>query len=132
MNSEVIKQLIDVVRTKNDYDSDNSWFEGSETYFREIKLELDEVAEELDANRQCYLEDELGDVLWDYLNLLLCLEDEGKISAEKVFERALQKYSERMTGIQQGTSWAEVKQKQKQRLAQEQAEIEQGEIECPN
>ena len=119
MNIEHIQQLIAVAKNKNVIDENNAWCNGSETYFKEIKLELDEVAQELKSGRQCYLEDELGDVLWDYLNLLLCLEGEGKIAFEKVFERAQIKYSERIDGIKQGTSWAEVKERQKLRLAQE-------------
>ncbi|KEI71080.1 MazG nucleotide pyrophosphohydrolase domain-containing protein [Endozoicomonas elysicola] len=121
MNPKHLNKLLDVVRQKNLIDQDSEWSNGSETYFREIRLELDEVQEELDSDRNCYLEDELGDVFWDYLNLLLALEQEGKISLSRVFERSLAKYSERIEGIQQGVSWSEVKQKQKQRLAEEQA-----------
>ncbi len=121
MNSQHLIKLLDVARQKNMIDQDSEWSNGSETYLREIRLELDEVQEELDSDRNCYLEDELGDVFWDYLNLLLALEQEGKISLSRVFERALVKYSERIDGIQQGSSWSEVKRQQKQRLAEEQA-----------
>ncbi|MGI9280994.1 MAG: MazG nucleotide pyrophosphohydrolase domain-containing protein [Endozoicomonas sp.] len=74
MNSEVIAQLIEVARTKNQYDESNSWFQDSQTCFKEIHLELKEVSEELASGRTCHLEDELGDVLWDYLNFLLSLD----------------------------------------------------------
>ncbi|WP_419536870.1 MazG nucleotide pyrophosphohydrolase domain-containing protein [Endozoicomonas sp.] len=121
MNSQHLIKLLDVARQKNMIDQDSEWSNGSETYLREIRLELDEVQEELDSDRNCYLEDELGDVFWDYLNLLLALEQEGKISLSRVFERALVKYSERIDGIQQGSFWSEVKRQQKQRLAEEQA-----------
>ena len=121
MNPQHLIKLLDVARQKNMIDQDSEWSNGSETYLREIRLELDEVQEELDSERNCYLEDELGDVFWDYLNLLLALEQEGKISLSRVFERALVKYSKRIDGIQQGSSWSEVKRQQKQRLAEEQA-----------
>lgn len=81
--------------------------------------EIEEVREELDSGRQCYLEDELGDVLWDYLNLLYNLEDEGKISLISVFKRASKKYDERIATIANGGSWASIKEKQKARLAKE-------------
>ena len=42
---------------------------------------------------------------------------------EKVFDRALQKFSERLGGINNGSSWDNIKQEQKQRLATEYQEI---------
>jgi|GEM_PF-5492029 NTP pyrophosphatase (non-canonical NTP hydrolase) len=67
MNSEQIAKLFEVVKKKNQIDQTNSWSNGSSTYLQEIKKELDEVEEEILLDRICYLEDELGDVLWDYL-----------------------------------------------------------------
>lgn len=123
MDMKNLEGLIAVAREKNAIDETSDWCEGSVTYWREIKLELDEAAQEMDADKRCYLEDELGDVLWDYLNLLLCLENEGKISLEGVFERSLAKYGERIEGIKQGRAWEEIKEIQKLRLAREQDEM---------
>ena len=61
----------------------------------------------------------MGDVLWDYLNLLLCLENEKGIRVANVFERALAKYNERISGIETGVLWAETKALQKKRLSDE-------------
>ena len=119
MNSENIAKLFALVESKIELDEKADWSEGSTTYFQELKKEIDEVSDELDSNRQCYLEDELGDVFWDYLNLLQNLEAEGKILAEKVFERASKKYEERLAAISSGSSWASVKVKQKLELAME-------------
>ena len=123
MATENIAKLLEIVKEKNIIDQGCSWSNGSSTYFSEIKLELDEVAEEIKSGRQCYLEDELGDVLWDYLNLLICLEHEGKASVSKVFERSLNKYRERVDGISRGESWLDIKQRQKKRLADEQSSL---------
>ena len=123
MTTENIAKLLEIVKQKNIIDQDSNWSNGSSTYFNEIKLELDEVAEEIQSGRQCYLEDELGDVLWDYLNFLVCLENEGKASLSKVFERSLNKYKERVDGISQGESWSDIKQRQKKRLAEEQSSL---------
>ena len=122
MNPEYLINLLEVVKKKNIIDQNSDWSNGSTTYFKEIKLELDEVEEELDSGKECYLEDELGDVLWDYLNLLVCLENEGKITLSRVFERSLEKYSERIHGIEQGRFWADIKKIQKEKLSKEQAE----------
>ena len=119
MNSENISKLLALVAIKIKIDGKADWSKGSSTYFEELKKEIDEVSDELDSNRQCYLEDELGDVFWDYLNLLQNLEAEGKILTEKVFERASEKYEERLAAISSGSSWASVKAKQKLALASE-------------
>ena len=114
-----ITKLLEIVRHKNAIDQQNTWYNGSDTYFAEIHKELAEVKAEIESGRQPHLEEELGDVLWDYLNLLTALESEGKITLEKVFERAITKYWERIDGIENGGSWAEIKAIQKARLAKE-------------
>ena len=78
-----------------------------------------EVEEEIRSGRNCFLEDELGDVFWDYLNLLQSLENESQIEIERVFERSFQKYSERWIALQSGTSWNEIKLEQKRKLESE-------------
>ena len=119
MNLKNISDLLSIVESKQKIDQKHDWSNGSSTYFQEMKKEIEEVGEELNSGRQCYLEDELGDVFWDYLNLLHNLENEGKISLAKVFERALQKYTERIDAISTGSTWASIKEKQKEKLASE-------------
>ena len=114
-----LSQLIKIVNRKNAIDQQNDWYGGSQTYLVEISKELDEVKVEIESGRQPYLEEELGDVLWDYLNLLTSLEKEGKVDLEKVFERAVIKYGERIDAIENGGTWAEIKAIQKERLAAE-------------
>jgi len=63
-------KLLSIAKRKATFDDNNSWTSGSTTYLTEIKNEVDEVIEEIPKSRKCYLEDELGDVLWDYLNVL--------------------------------------------------------------
>lgn len=124
MNPTDLLALLDTVKTKHGIDERHDWSNGSETYFNEMQKELVEVAEELSSGRRCYLEDELGDVFWDYLNLLYGLEKEGKISLANVFKRSQAKYAERIEGIQQDRSWSEIKALQKQRLAEEHSKAE--------
>lgn len=119
MNPDHLEALLEVARSKAHYDKQRSWSKGSITYLEEMRTELDEVQEEMNSRRRNYLEDELGDVLWDYLNLLINLEQEDRIDAARVFHRALEKYRERIQGIGNGKSWAEVKALQKVRLAEE-------------
>lgn len=119
MNPKHLLDMLELVQKKHQIDQLSDWSEGSVTYFDAMRAELTEVEEELLSGRTCYLEDELGDVLWDYMNLLLNLESEGQISLANVFARAVNKYNERITGLQNGNTWDSVKDIQKQRLAQE-------------
>jgi NTP pyrophosphatase (non-canonical NTP hydrolase) len=111
--------LVSIARRKNDFDQTNPWANGLSTYIAEICKEVKEVAEEIEQDRKPYLEDELGDVLWDYLNLVLALEKEKGIKLEDVLERAARKYDERISGIENGVLWKEIKEKQKAALAKE-------------
>ena len=113
------KKLADIARRKSRFDKGNDWSAGAETYLAEIKKEVDEVIEELPKSRTCYLEDELGDVLWDYLNIVMALEKEQGISLDSVLARAQQKYNERVSGIESGELWKDIKQRQKIRLQEE-------------
>lgn len=117
---ENIKKLLEIVEDKYNIDSQRDWSKGSITYLDELKKEIAEVEEVINSGYKVYLEDELGDVLWDYFNLLVNLENEEKIDLNKVFERVLKKYSQRITGIKEGISWYDIKEKQKLELKKEQ------------
>lgn len=98
-----------------------TWYKWSKTYFKEIRNEIQEAENELNTH-QVYLEDELWDVLWDYLCLLNSLKQEWKItSVNKVIERAYKKFSWRInieTWDYNGI-WKEIKKQQKQELKNE-------------
>lgn len=111
--------LLGIAKRKAKFDESNTWSNGSETYLSEIKNEVDEVIEEIPKSRKCYLEDELGDVLWDYLNILAALEKEADIDSEAVLKRACEKYEERISGIENGQKWSDIKEKQKIALENE-------------
>ncbi|PWJ43006.1 MazG nucleotide pyrophosphohydrolase domain-containing protein [Sediminitomix flava] len=116
---EQFEKLLHIAQRKSIIDQNSDWSNGSSTYLEEIKKEVEEVLEEIPKNRDCYLEDELGDILWDYMNILLAMEKERGIKLTAVLERACKKYEERILGIESGKSWAEVKEKQKIDLAEE-------------
>ncbi|MCH2056218.1 MAG: hypothetical protein MK214_06295 [Thalassotalea sp.] len=111
--------LFDIARRKAKYDNTNTWYKGSETYFDALYQELEKVGEEITQTRLCYLEDELGDVLWNYLNLLMALEKEQGIDPTSVLSRAVNKYQQRVATNENNGSWADVKAEQKRKLQQE-------------
>jgi NTP pyrophosphatase (non-canonical NTP hydrolase) len=114
-----LQKLLEIASLKLQRDKTGTWSNGSVTYFEAIYDELEEVKAEIKDGRECYLEDELGDVLWDFICMLKHLEDERKINLENVFERSVKKYSERISGIGAGESWDEIKEIQRHELAVE-------------
>jgi NTP pyrophosphatase (non-canonical NTP hydrolase) len=118
-----VTKLLAIVKDKISIDAQCSDISGSAAYFDELKKELVEVQEEVDKGTRVHLEDELGDVLWDYLNLLANLEHEGKIAVSEVFRRSLAKYTERVGGIKAGKTWTEIKVKQKADLKREEDQL---------
>ncbi|CAH6919864.1 MazG domain-containing protein [Vibrio chagasii] len=119
-----LSKFIEVVTTKVARDKRGTWSQGSVTYLEAMYAELKEVETEIESEKKCYLEDELGDILWVYLCMLYHMENEGKIDVQSVFARAEQKYTERVNGIESGMSWEVIKTIQKERLAQEQQAID--------
>jgi len=105
---------------KNNWD--NWFYKWSETFFEQISLELQEVLDENKLNNSIYLEDELWDVLWCYLNLLHSLKNEWKItSVKKVFERSYKKFTWRIEEEtwENNWKWNEIKKSQKEELKKE-------------
>lgn len=118
---ENFEKLLAIVRRKSVYDLNNPWYSGPESYLQGLKDEVNEVIEEIPRMRACYLEDELGDLLWNSLNAVVALEKERGIRLEAVLGRACLKFEARLSGIEAGRSWQEIKDEQKQALAREQA-----------
>lgn len=114
-------KLLEIVRRKAVYDRNNPWYSGPESYLLGLKDEVDEVIEEIPRQRACYLEDELGDLLWNSLNAVFALEKECGVTLEAVLERACRKFEARLSGLEAGRSWQEIKLEQQQALAREHA-----------
>lgn len=109
--------LLKIAARKATIDANSDWYQGPETYLSGIESELNEVRAELNKHRRVYIEDELADVLWDYVNVLQALAKEQGIDPQRILARACQKYQERVTAIEQDQSWDEVKRRQSVELA---------------
>jgi len=122
----MLKKLLEIVKVKNEIDQKQAWYNWPITYLNWLKDELIEVEEEIKENNSVYLEDELWDIIRNYLNLLEWLKKEWKIeSIENVISRAENKYISRVQVIQnrednqRSSGWKEVKEKQKLELQKE-------------
>lgn len=126
----MIKKLIEIIKIKSKIDGNNPWAWWWIKYLKETKNEVDEALEEVKKNNSVYLEDELWDILYDYLSALENFTKEWKItSIEKVIERAEKKYSERIWWFSYNenweliSKWKEIKEKQKKELKEEHEEL---------
>jgi NTP pyrophosphatase (non-canonical NTP hydrolase) len=91
-----------------------------ETYIQGMLNEVTEVQQELISDNHIYLEDELGDMLWDYMNLLYTCQQDGKIgSRQDVFQRSMAKYNERVSDKIAGVERNDTKARQKARRKME-------------
>ena len=86
--------------------------------------EVQEVSDELKVNNQVYLQDELWDIFWNYINFLTLLESQWYISDTKtVLQQSYDKFHERTYAVIEKTNKQssdiardEVKSMQKKRL----------------
>lgn len=118
-SGRLLEELQKIAALKSQRDIKGTWFQGSSTYLDALVEEVSEVKEELLSGRQCFLEDELGDLLWDFVCLIEHLELEGKVDKERVFQRSVSKYAERVTNRPPGETWDDVKLRQKLELKKE-------------
>lgn len=112
-----LEKLINLVREKyiidqNEWHAKEPWF-----YLWELESEIKEVKEELRENNSIYLEDELWDILRDYLNFLAKLEKSWYIdNIENVINHSSEKFHQRIDWKRNWILWNEVKGKQKEEL----------------
>lgn len=127
---ENIGKLLELIKEKYEFNAANAeaicnWelrknWNTSEMYIKHLKKELEEMEEEVKKDNIPYLEDELWDILWDFLNLAYTLKLEWFIeSEEQIFKRCEKKFSERISAIKNWIPWEEIKKKQKEELKNE-------------
>ncbi|MCC8255818.1 MazG nucleotide pyrophosphohydrolase domain-containing protein [Vibrio campbellii] len=117
--SALLGELESIAEAKSKRDLEGTWFKGSDTYLQAMIDEVQEVRAEIITNRQCFIEDELGDLLWNFVCVLQHLELENKIDKRKVYQRVVQKYRDRVTERLPNETWEDVKKRQKSALLQE-------------
>ncbi len=123
---QTLQQIMNLAEKRIQYLNINGgegWYHGSISHFDGMFHELEEARIELEEWNHVYLEDELGDVFWDYLCFLEWLEQEGKIDKKRVMERCYKKFSERLGPDASGTWWNEIKKRQKMELEEEQKSV---------
>jgi NTP pyrophosphatase (non-canonical NTP hydrolase) len=74
----MLDKLLELNKRRMDrlFEDNENRYTGARMYVTEMRQEIDEMEEQLKTNNVVYLEDELGDILRDYLCLLRGLEHE--------------------------------------------------------
>lgn len=119
--TKFIEDYMNIIQQKyNIWEKTRPEWNNAEMYLKWLIDEVKEVWDEIKDKNSIYLEDELWDILWDYLNVLFYLEKEWKITSwKKVFERSFGKYTERVSDQWKWILWKQTKEKQKARLQEE-------------
>lgn len=84
----------------------SSWSETPQTYLECIREETIEAENTLDNQEK--LKEELGDILWNYTNLLLLLEEDTSMNL--VATRATEKYRSRLERLKEDKGWSDRKE----------------------
>ena len=121
-----INELINLAKQKHQIDLkrdavkhiDPNWL------LNQLTSEIEEVKEEIKPSNLPYLEDELADILWNWMMLVELLQGKEYVgSHEAIIKRAIKKYEERVSPLNgddaDKTIWDKVKARQKLELAEE-------------
>lgn len=113
-----IQEIIQLSEVKYQHEIElQNEYSSRKPYLEEIKKEINEVTEEIKKHNHIYLEDELADVLRDYINLLVGLKNEWYISnVNSVIETCKGKYGKRISDKLEGIVREETKKQQKKDL----------------
>ncbi len=117
--------LLDIARRAEVCSPNTASADVARYHLKGMMEEVDEVQRELKDRNVVHLEDELSDILWDYVSVLAACERAGLIDgAQYVLTRGIRKYTERLPAIERQSDdmWTEIKDVQKQRLLREHEE----------
>lgn len=79
MNSQLLQEIFTLAKNRINFLSQQrgeSFYKGHQTFLDGLEDEITETKDEIASGKKVYLEDELGDIFWDYACLLYSLEDE--------------------------------------------------------
>jgi NTP pyrophosphatase (non-canonical NTP hydrolase) len=130
---QFIHQYIALTQQKQERQKNITWLSFWDPQHRLQGLinEVQEVSDELRLNNQVYLEDELWDIFWNYMNFLTLLESKGYItSTDTVLQQSYTKFQERTSAVINKTDKLssdiardEVKKLQKEQLEQKHKQL---------
>lgn len=139
-----MQNLDKLIALQEQYTRYNPWFHSCDAdfYLKSMITEIGEATHELNTGDNEALEDELGDVLWLMINTLKKAESLNQINIERLIDRSIEKFHERMPYIREGRRvesqeertklWNEAKKKQKERKKISKSSIPLENVVCPD
>ena len=125
----LIEQYITLTKQKQERQKNIIWLDFWNPQHRLEGLinEVQEVSDELKPNNKVYLQDELWDIFWNYMNFLTLLESQWYISdINTIFQKSFEKFQERTLAVIDKTDKKssddardKIKKIQKERLTQQ-------------
>lgn len=98
-----MKNLDKLLALQEQYTKYNPWFHScdSDFYLKSMVSEIGEALLEIETQDNNALEDELGDILWLMINTLKKAESLNQINIERLIDRSIEKFHERMPYIRE-------------------------------
>ncbi len=124
MKIDQLQEIINLVWEKVNLDEQWKWIDPS--VLDAFDMTIDEIYESVDEYRnknKVFLESEIWDIFWCVLRLVELLDREWAIEKDKIFDRIITKYSQRVEGLQVWTDWEQIKKSQKIELIDEQEKV---------
>lgn len=124
MKIDQLQKIINLVWEKVNLDEQWKWIDPS--VLDAFDMTIDEIYESVDEYRnknKVFLESEIWDIFWCVLRLVELLDREWAIEKDKIFDRIITKYSQRVEGLQVWTDWEQIKKSQKIELIDEQEKV---------
>lgn len=124
MKIDQLQKIINLVWEKVNLDEQWKWIDPS--VLDAFDMTIDEIYESVDEYRnknKVFLESEIWDIFWCVLRLVELLDREWAIEKDKIFDRIITKYSQRVEGLQVWTDWEQIKKSQKIKLIDEQEKV---------
>ncbi len=122
-----INELINLAKQKHQIDlkRDSVKYIDPNWILNHLTSEIEEVKQEIKPDNIPFLEDELADILWNWMMMVEILQGKEYIgSHEDIIKRAIKKYEERISPLNGNDAdkdiWSEVKARQKLELKKEQ------------
>lgn len=125
MKTEKLNDMLKVIDHKVTMDLEWKWMSPDTTEaFEWLIDEVEEAIIEYKNKKTVYLEDELWDVVWSIFRVIELIDREWLIKKERIFDRAIKKFSERTYGLEEWKAWDDIKRVQKKELLDEQNKLE--------
>ena len=114
MDIDKLKIMLKIVRDKVEMDLEGTSGMTTDVIesFDWLVEEIDEAKKEYTDKKQVYLEDELCDIVWTVCRIIELLSKQWSIDKNRIFDRVIKKYTERVYWLKNGRLWDDIKKDQ--------------------